>query len=202
MQRSQPIGMGLRRLRIGHPHVDVLRHHNTTDDRLDRRNPHKAAIRLRPLKSKHLQLLSFKDQAVALEHVRHDGFGRHIGAHFRPPESQFAFDGLLDVINGWLRGEDLGLGERGRQGVEAEVVVRVAVTDVDGGQLLAAGADFFHHLLGLGFAELGIHQNRFLFAADQHRGHREDGFFARVVDIQRQGRGGCMGGEAEGGTGQ
>ncbi|MNP31545.1 hypothetical protein D3C76_1246700 [compost metagenome] len=106
---------------------------------------------------------------------------------------------MLDVVDGRLRGEDLGLGECGRQGIEAEVVVRVTVADVDGGQLLAAGADFFHYLFGLGFAELRIHQDRFFLATDQHRGHREDGFFAGVVDIQRQGRGAGVGGKTEGG---
>ncbi|MNL66094.1 hypothetical protein D3C87_1905120 [compost metagenome] len=69
--------------------------------------------------------------------------------------------------------------------------------------MLAAGADLFDHLLGLGFAELGIHQNRVFLAADQHRGHREDRLVAGVVNVQGQGRR-CrsVGGESEGGGGQ
>jgi hypothetical protein len=34
------------------------------------------------------------------------------------------------------------------------------VADVDGGQVLAAGADLFHHLFGLGLAELRRPESR------------------------------------------
>ncbi|MNI37737.1 hypothetical protein D3C73_918490 [compost metagenome] len=101
------------------------------------------------------------------------------------------------MINGRLRCEHFGLGECSGQGIEAEVVVRVAVADVDGGQLLAAGADFFHHLFGLGFAELRVHQDRLFLAADQYRGHRENRFLSGVVDIQRQRRCARVGGKTE-----
>ena len=191
--------MGLRGLGVSHPQVNVFCHDHATDHGLDRWNPHEAAIRLLALKTDHLQFLPFEHQAVALQHIRHDGFSRYVGAHFRPPERQFAVDGVLDVINGRPGSEHLGVGECSGQGVEAEVIVRVAVTDVDGGQLLAAGADFFHHLFGLGLAELGVHQNGLFLTADQYRCHRKNGLFAGVVDIQGQCRRSGVSGETESG---
>jgi hypothetical protein len=98
-------------LGVSHPHMNVLCHDHATDHGLDRRNPHEAAIRLLALKTDHLQFLPFEHQAVALQHIRHDGFGRHVGAHFRAPERQFAVDGVLDVINGRPGSEHLGVGE-------------------------------------------------------------------------------------------
>ncbi|MNT95254.1 hypothetical protein D3C72_2371000 [compost metagenome] len=76
------------------------------------------------------------------------------------------------------------------------------MADVDGGQLLAAGADLFDHVFGLGFAELRVYQDRVFFAADEYGRHRENRFFSRVVDIQRQRRCTGVGGKAEGGAGQ
>ncbi|MNF95290.1 hypothetical protein D3C84_780350 [compost metagenome] len=106
------------------------------------------------------------------------------------------------MVHGGLRCKHLGLGECSGQGVEAEVVIRVAVADVDGGQLFAAGSNLFHDLFGLGFAELRVHQDRVFFAADEYGRHRENRFFSRVVDIQRQRRCTGVGGKAEGGAGQ
>ncbi|MNH34782.1 hypothetical protein D3C79_954020 [compost metagenome] len=60
------------------------------------------------------------------------------------------------------------------------------MTDIDSGQLLTAGTQFRQHLLGLGFAELGIDQNGVVLAADNHRTDRKQGFGTRVVDIQLQ----------------
>ena len=147
----------------------------------------------------HLQLLPFEHQAVAFEDARHDGFCRDVGAHFRAPEREFSFDGFVDVIHGRLRGQHLGVREGFGQGIEAEVVIRITVADVNGGQVLAAGADLFHHLFSLGFAELRVDQNGVFLTADQYRGHREDCLGARVIDIKGQVGSGRMSGEAEGG---
>ncbi|MNI42819.1 hypothetical protein D3C73_971240 [compost metagenome] len=179
--------------------MDVFGDDHATDHCLDRRNPDEATIRLRAFKAHHLQLLPFEHQAVALEHARHQGLGWGIGAHLRPPIGHLALDGLLDVIHGWLRGEHPGFGERGHQGVQAEVVIRVAVADVDGGQALAAGADFLHHLGGLLATELRVHQDRILLAADQHRGHGKNRLLAGVVDVQGQAGSAGVGGEGESG---
>ncbi|MND65725.1 hypothetical protein D3C80_571040 [compost metagenome] len=60
------------------------------------------------------------------------------------------------------------------------------MTDIDSGQPLATGAKFVQHLLGLGFAELGIHQDGIVLAADDYRADREQGRTAGVIDIQLQ----------------
>jgi len=106
------------------------------------------------------------------------------------------------MVHHWLWRQHFGVGEGGGQGVEAEVVVRVAMADVDGGQVLAAGADLLHQLLGLAFAELRIHQDRVFLAAHQHRADREDRGFAWVVHVEFQLCRCCVGSEGQGGGGQ
>ena len=128
-------------------------------------------------------------QAVAFEHVRHNQCARNIHAHLRAPECQLGVLGLSDVLNRRRGGQHLGVGERVGQGLQAEVVIRVAVADVDGGQVLTAGADLVHDVLGLSFAKLGIDQNGVLVTAHQHRRHRENRRSAGVVHVQREGRG-------------
>ena len=199
LQGGQPVFMRLRALSIGHPQVDVVGDDHTADDGLDRRNPHKAAIRLRAVQADHFQVLPFKRQAVAGEHLRHDGFAWFVGAHFRAPERQFAGDGSVDVVDHRLRGQHLGIGECGGEGVEAEVIVWVAVADVDGGQVFAAGADLLHQLFGLAFAELRVDQDRVFRAADQHRTDRKDRGLAGVIYVEGQLGGGGLGGEGQGG---
>jgi len=196
-KRVEPVGVGLRGLGVGHPHMNVLGDHHAADHRFQRWNPDEAAIRLFALQADHLQFLPFEHQAVTLEHVRHDSFRWNIGAHFRTPESQFAGNGLVDVIDGRLRGQHLGIREGLGQRVEAEVVIRVAMADVDRSQLLATGADFFHHLLRLGFTELCVDKNGFFLAADQHRGHRKNRLGARVVDVEGQAGRRCVRRETE-----
>ncbi|KAG1317840.1 hypothetical protein G6F63_015492 [Rhizopus arrhizus] len=99
-------------------------------------------------------------------------------------------------------GDDARLRERILQRGQAEVIVRVAVADVDGGQLLAAGAHHVAHFCSLRFAELRIDQDGVVLAADQHRRHREDGVVAGVEMGQRQaGAGGVGRGDQRGNGG-
>jgi len=185
-QGSQPVLVRLRRLGIGHPHVQVLRHNHAADHRLDRRDPYETAVRLRPVQADHLQGLPFQGELVALQHIRHDHLLRLVGAHLGPPVGQLARHGLLDMRHRGSRGQHLGFGVGTGQGLQAEVVVRVTMADIDGGEALAAGAQLVQHLLGLRLAELRIHQDRLALAADDHRTYREQRRFARVVDVQRQ----------------
>ncbi|MNW20182.1 hypothetical protein D3C71_2204680 [compost metagenome] len=54
------------------------------------------------------------------------------------------------------------------------------MADVDGGQFLAAGAHHVDHLFGLRFTELGVDQDGFALAADQHRRYLENGVVAGI----------------------
>ncbi|MNE71320.1 hypothetical protein D3C80_1671810 [compost metagenome] len=99
------------------------------------------------------------------------------------------------------RGYHLGGGERLGQRVEAEVVVRVAMADVDGGKPLAACTQALDHLFSLRLAELGVDQDGIVGAADNHRTDWENGLVPRVVDLQLQ-RLGSQGRAGQRNTGQ
>ncbi|KAG1246826.1 hypothetical protein G6F68_014465 [Rhizopus microsporus] len=83
-------------------------------------------------------------------------------------------------------GDDARLRERILQRGQAEVIVRVAVADVDRGQLLAAGADQLDQPARVAGAELRIDQDRVMAAFDQHRGHREHRLRAGMEGLQVQ----------------
>jgi len=69
----------------------------------------------------------------------------------------------------WCGRHYLGTRIGGRDGIQTEIIIRIAVADVDGAQAFAAGADFFDYLLRLGTTELRIDQNRFVLTSDQYR---------------------------------
>ena len=165
---GQPLLVRLRGLGVGHPYMQVVSHDHATDHRLDRRDPHKGTVRLASAQADDIQFMPFKVQGVALEHLRHDQLLRHVGAHLRAPECQLGVFGLVDMLDHRPRGHHFGIRERLGQGLQAEIVVRVAVADVDGSQVLAAGANLVDHLLGLGLAKLGVDQDGVLLATDQH----------------------------------
>ncbi|MNT28127.1 hypothetical protein D3C72_1637900 [compost metagenome] len=83
-------------------------------------------------------------------------------------------------------GDDARLRERVLHGGQAEVIVRIAMADVDGGQLLAAGADLLDQPTRIAGSELRVDQDRIVAPFDQHRGHREHRLRAGMEGLQAQ----------------
>ncbi|MPM53050.1 hypothetical protein SDC9_99814 [bioreactor metagenome] len=179
--------MRLGSLRVGHPHMLASHHRHAASHRADRGDPDKGAIRRGAVQAHHLELLAFQRQRVACKRLRNDdGLGR-IRAELWTPDLELGVHCFLNVGDGLGRRHDLCLREGGVQRVQAEVEVRVAVADVDGGQALAGGLDLLGQLARLFGGELRVDQDGVALAFYQHGTDGEDGLLARVEHLGGEG---------------
>src|SRR5207244_7269222 len=86
------------------------------------------------------------------------------------PGRQFLFHVSLDGRYRGGRGDHLGLGKRRLDRRQAEVVIRIALADVDGRELLAAGLDGFGERPAVGKRKATIDQDSTACAENQNGG--------------------------------
>lgn len=172
----------LGRMVVGQPQVHVhAEDDEAAEHRLEAGQPAVRAVRVWP---GDLDAGRVHRQELALELVRHVDLARSVVPQQRRPVRQFGVLGLLDAPHRVLGGEHVAVGELADDGLGAEVELRLAVADVDRGQLLAGRLDQLHQLLGVVILELRIDQHDLAFAHDQRRRDREDAGRARVVNLK------------------
>src|SRR5439155_24500670 len=115
-------------------------------------------------------------EGPAVECFRHDDVPqrlRTVRLELWAPGRQFLFHVALDGRYRGRRGDHLGLGKRRLDRRQAEVVVRIALADVNGRELFAAGLDGFGERLAIGKRKATIDQHGIACARNQYRGTEE-----------------------------
>ncbi|SPU95541.1 Uncharacterised protein [Burkholderia cenocepacia] len=186
VERRQPVRVRQRRLRVGHPDMNVRGDRDATDHGPRGRNPHERAIGRRAVEPDDAQRLAVDAQRIAVERLRHDHRSRRVVLQDRAPVGELAVLAGLDRGDGLRRRDDLRIRERRVNGFQPEVIVGVAVAHVDGLERLAARLDPAHQRLSVVALELGVDQDRLGLARNDFGRNREDRMRARIVDIDGQ----------------
>ena len=110
-----------------------------------------------------------------------EGFGHHdvrqglrtVLLELRAPGRQFLFHVAFDGRDRGRRSDHLGLGKRRLDGRQAEVVVRIALADVNRRELFATGLDGLDERLAVGKRKAPVDQHGLACAGNQYRGTEE-----------------------------
>ena len=162
------------RVGLGSPHVDPAVEDVSRHDRLERRNPHEGVHGIIALdRADDLELLTLERDGVAGERRRNHRCRCDRVAVERLPLCDLGLPGPLDAGDSARQRHKSRSGKRLLDHFETEVVIGMVMGDVDGREILAAGADRCDDAARVGAGEGGVDQDGIARAGDQGRVHEE-----------------------------